>query len=69
METDEPLSPSKQFTKSLPPAQCTHWCALYREDGSLEIYRVPDFTLVYCVRNFSSAPKTLMDSGPVALPR
>lgn len=87
----------------------TFWCALYREDGSLEvcvcgcvgrgkreggggggtastfvlqmciwyhvllmpaqIYQIPKFKLVFSVRNFSSAPKTLMDSGPVPLPR
>jgi len=46
----------------------TFWCALYREDGSLEIYQIPKFKLVFSVRNFSSAPKTLMDSGPVPLP-
>ena len=47
----------------------THWVILCREEGSLEFYKVPTFKLVFCVRNFSSAPKTLMDSGPVSLSR
>lgn len=34
-----------------------------------QIYQIPKFKLVFSVRNFSSAPKTLMDSGPVPLPR
>lgn len=43
----------------------THWCVICREDGSLEIYRIPAFQLVFCVRNFSSARRTLIDSGPM----
>ena len=42
-----------------------NWCAVYREDGTLEIYRVQDFKMVFCVRNFSSGPQTLKDSGPL----
>lgn len=44
----------------------SHWCAVYREDGSLEIYQVPNFKMVFCVRNFSSSPRTLQDSGTLA---
>jgi cleavage and polyadenylation specificity factor subunit 1 len=41
----------------------THWCVLCREDGCLELYSIPEFKLVFSVRNFSSAPTTLKDSG------
>ena len=41
----------------------TNWCAVYREDGSLELYQVPSFHKVFAVRNFSSCPRTLKDSG------
>lgn len=44
----------------------THWCVICREDGSLEIYRIPDFQLVYCIRNFSTCRRTLIDSGPMS---
>lgn len=33
----------------------------------VQIYQIPQFKLVFSVRNFSSAPKTLMDSGPTPL--
>jgi cleavage and polyadenylation specificity factor subunit 1 len=44
----------------------SNWCAVYREDGSLEIYKVPEFRKVFGVRNFSSCPRTLKDSGPLS---
>lgn len=42
------------------------WCVVYREDGSLEIYQIPEFRVVFSVRNFSTCPKTLQDSGPLS---
>lgn len=44
----------------------SNWCAVYREDGSLEIYQIPSFKKVFGVRNFSSCPRTLKDSGPLS---
>lgn len=41
----------------------TYWCALCRQNGALEIYTLPDFQVVFFVRNFASAPKVLIDSG------
>ena len=41
----------------------TYWVAICREKGSLEIYTIPDFRLVFYCPNLSSAPKLLMDSG------
>lgn len=45
----------------------TNWCALAREDGSLEVYLLLQTccTLALCVRNFSASQHTLKDSGPV----
>lgn len=45
-----------------------NWCAVSREDGSLEVYHLHHAacSLALCVRNFSAAPHTLKDSGPVA---
>lgn len=64
MEVDNP-HPSEDET----PPPPTNWCVVCREDGCLEVYSVPWFNMVFCVRNFSSAPNTLMDSGPILLPR
>ena len=65
MEVDQPSSDMEDET--LPPI--TDWCVICREDGSLEVHSLPWFKIVFCVRNFSTAPNTLMDSGPILLPR
>jgi len=41
----------------------TYWLFITREDGSLEIYSMPDVRLVYQVDDFASAPQTLIDSS------
>lgn len=41
----------------------TYWVVICREKGSLEIYTVPDFRLVFVCPNLSNAPKLLIDSG------
>ena len=41
------------------------WLALVRNSGVLEIYSVPEFQLVFMVRNFSFAPLFLIDSGHI----
>ncbi|CAH1269285.1 CPSF1 [Branchiostoma lanceolatum] len=40
----------------------THWCVICRENGSLEIYNLPDFSLAYLVKNFPTGMKLLVDS-------
>lgn len=62
---------TKKQTKLLPVQEnatpiCSNWCAVYREDGSLEIYQIPGFKMVLGIRNFSSCPRTLKDSGPLS---
>lgn len=57
-----PVAAAKKAT----PTIMSNWCAVYREDGSLEIYKVPEFKKVFGVRNFSSCPRTLKDSGPLS---
>lgn len=41
----------------------TYWLFLTREDGSLEIYSMPDVTLVYQINDFALAPQTLIDTS------
>jgi len=55
----EPSFPELQNIQSNP----TYWVAIGREKGSLEIYTIPDFKLVFYCPNLSSAPKLLIDSG------
>ncbi|XP_071821020.1 cleavage and polyadenylation specificity factor subunit 1-like isoform X2 [Apostichopus japonicus] len=40
----------------------THWCAVCRENGVLEILKLPDFAPVFLVRSFSMAHRLLVDS-------
>ena len=35
----------------------------------LQLYKLPEFQLVFSVRNFAMAPHQLYDSGPVPLQR
>lgn len=60
----EPVKTTPTGQKATPTTR-SNWCAMYREDGSLEIYQVPGFNLVFGVRNFSTCPRTLKDSGPL----
>ncbi|XP_057291812.1 cleavage and polyadenylation specificity factor subunit 1-like [Hydractinia symbiolongicarpus] len=45
--------------------QDTYWCVICRENGELQIYSLPEFTLVFTCNEFSNAPKVLADSGDV----
>lgn len=45
------------------PIKPTYWCVVCRQNGLLEIYTLPDFKLVFYVKNFNMAPKVLVDSG------
>ncbi|XP_014394185.1 PREDICTED: cleavage and polyadenylation specificity factor subunit 1 [Myotis brandtii] len=51
-------------------AEPTHWCLLVRENGTMEIYQLPDWRLVFLVKNFPVGQRVLVDSSfgqPVAL--
>ncbi len=64
----EKLMSSHPWLRSLPGGDT--WAVLvYRDNGSLEIYSLPPFGLVFASRNFSSSPHTITDSGPVSLSR
>ena len=41
----------------------TWWCVVCHDNGVLEIYTLPDFKLVFLVKNFNMAPRVLVDSG------
>ncbi|XP_072266682.1 cleavage and polyadenylation specificity factor subunit 1 [Pyxicephalus adspersus] len=41
----------------------THWCVLVRENGTMEIYQIPDWRLVFLVKNFPVGQRVLVDSS------
>ena len=41
----------------------TFWFVVARENGVLEIYSMPDYSLSYYIKNFPMTPKVLVDSG------
>lgn len=47
----------------------TWWCVACRENGVMEIYTLPDFKLVFLVKNFNMAPRVLVDSGSASAGR
>lgn len=47
----------------------TWWCIACRENGVMEIYTLPDFKLVFLVKNFNMAPRVLVDSGSASAAR
>ncbi|KAG0002046.1 Cleavage and polyadenylation specificity factor subunit 1 [Entomortierella chlamydospora] len=42
--------------------QATHWCFIYRADGALEIYHLPDFKEVFFFPHFDLLPEVLPDA-------
>ena len=47
----------------------TWWCVVCRDNGVMEIYTLPDFKLVFLVKNFNMAPRVLVDSGSASAAR
>ncbi|KAF0047585.1 hypothetical protein F2P81_001218 [Scophthalmus maximus] len=44
-------------------AEPTHWCMIIRESGVMEIYQLPDWRLVFLVKNFPVGQRVLVDSS------
>ncbi|KAG5842597.1 hypothetical protein ANANG_G00179310 [Anguilla anguilla] len=44
-------------------AEPTHWCMVVRESGVMEIYQLPDWRLVFLVKNFPVGQRVLVDSS------
>ncbi|KAM8811110.1 LOW QUALITY PROTEIN: cleavage and polyadenylation specificity factor subunit 1 [Eudromia elegans] len=44
-------------------AEPTHWCVLVRENGAMEIYQLPEWRLVFLVKNFPMGQRVLVDSS------
>ncbi|XP_048576873.1 cleavage and polyadenylation specificity factor subunit 1 isoform X2 [Nematostella vectensis] len=66
--TFEPPEPSKAESATPvevfeEPLQPSYWCLVCRENGVMEIYSLPGFTRVFFVKNFSKAPRVIVDSG------
>ncbi|KAG9472914.1 hypothetical protein GDO78_016085 [Eleutherodactylus coqui] len=69
-----PSSPSKEesrrssapFTErdsSQHKTDPTHWCVLVRENGVMEIYQLPEWRLVFLVKNFPMGQRVLVDTS------
>ncbi|MCJ8745996.1 hypothetical protein PDJAM_G00136680 [Pangasius djambal] len=63
-----------EFSRSAAPSQSerpgaqskhepTHWCTVVRENGVMEIYQLPDWRLVFLVKNFPVGQRVLVDSS------
>uniref|UniRef100_A0A8C3AK34 Cleavage and polyadenylation specificity factor subunit 1 n=1 Tax=Cyclopterus lumpus TaxID=8103 RepID=A0A8C3AK34_CYCLU len=44
-------------------AEPSHWCIIIRENGVMEIYQLPDWRLVFLVKNFPVGQRVLVDSS------
>ncbi|XP_056274732.1 cleavage and polyadenylation specificity factor subunit 1 [Pseudoliparis swirei] len=44
-------------------AEPSHWCIISRENGVMEIYQLPDWRLVFLVKNFPVGQRVLVDSS------
>ncbi|XP_060798374.1 cleavage and polyadenylation specificity factor subunit 1 isoform X2 [Neoarius graeffei] len=74
-ESNPLTSPGKEeFSRSAAPSQSecsgahskhdpTHWCMVVRENGVMEIYQLPDWRLVFLVKNFPVGQRVLVDSS------
>ncbi|XP_061597697.1 cleavage and polyadenylation specificity factor subunit 1-like isoform X1 [Cololabis saira] len=41
----------------------SHWCVICRENGVMEVYQLPDWRLVFLVKNFPVGQRVLVDSS------
>ncbi|XP_065687015.2 cleavage and polyadenylation specificity factor subunit 1 [Patagioenas fasciata] len=41
----------------------THWCVLVRDNGAMELYQLPEWRLVFLVKNFPVGQRVLVDSS------
>lgn len=44
-------------------AEPSHWCMIIRDNGVMEIYQLPDWRLVFLVKNFPVGQRVLVDSS------
>lgn len=44
-------------------AEPTHWCMIIRENGVMEMYQLPEWRLVFLVKNFPVGQRVLVDSS------
>lgn len=44
-------------------AEPSHWCMIIRENGVMEIYQLPEWRLVFLVKNFPVGQRVLVDSS------
>lgn len=51
-----------RWQKHLQEVKPTYWLLVYRDNGTLEIYSLPDLRLSYLIRNFGHGQNVLHDS-------
>uniref|UniRef100_A0A3Q2D0C1 Cleavage and polyadenylation specificity factor subunit 1 n=1 Tax=Cyprinodon variegatus TaxID=28743 RepID=A0A3Q2D0C1_CYPVA len=44
-------------------AEPSHWCVIIRDNGVMEIFQLPDWRLVFLVKNFPVGQRVLVDSS------
>ncbi|XP_058877299.1 cleavage and polyadenylation specificity factor subunit 1 [Acipenser ruthenus] len=64
-ESSRSASASFSYSKDSPHymVEPTHWCMVVRENGVMEIYQLPDWRLVFLVKNFPVGQRVLVDSS------
>ncbi len=60
---------SSRWIKFLEYVKPTYWGLVLRENGSVEIMSLPDFTVKYIIANFNLAPNVLADSLFTSTPK
>lgn len=55
-------SKHKSWKRFLNPPKATYWAFALRENGSLEVMSLPDFTVKYLIHNLNLAPNVLTDA-------
>ncbi|XP_017276548.1 cleavage and polyadenylation specificity factor subunit 1 isoform X1 [Kryptolebias marmoratus] len=56
-----PAPPTSEGGQS--KAEPSHWCVIIRDNGVMEIYQLPEWRLVFLVKNFPVGQRVLVDSS------
>ncbi|TKS88975.1 Cleavage and polyadenylation specificity factor subunit 1 [Collichthys lucidus] len=56
-------APGSYGSEGSSKAEPSHWCMIIRENGVMEIYQLPEWRLVFLVKNFPVGQRVLVDSS------
>ncbi|XP_041422699.1 cleavage and polyadenylation specificity factor subunit 1 isoform X1 [Xenopus laevis] len=62
-ESQKSNPPTTEKDSSQYRVEPSHWTVLVRENGTMEIYQLPDWRLVFLVKNFPVGQRVLVDSS------